>query len=76
MFDDLLLLTKGGNTVYFWTLYDGADGIDKVSGCGTSLEEAATKILDWRQRIANDYIESIASDEESSGETVGDGEVG
>jgi hypothetical protein len=57
-------------------LYDGPDGVDKVSGYATSLEEAATKILDWRQRIANDYIESISSDEESSGETVGNGEVG
>ena len=69
-------LWRGGNTVYFWTLYDGPDGIDKVSGYATSLEEAATKILDWRQRIANDYIESIASDEESSSETVGDREAG
>ena len=69
-------LWRGGNTVYFWTLYDGPNSIDKVSGYATSLEEAATKILDWRQRIANDYIESIASDEESCSETVGDGEVG
>jgi hypothetical protein len=67
-------LWRGGNTVYFWTLYDGPDGIDKVSGYATSLEEAVTKILDWRHRIANDYIGSLS--EEERGETVGDGETG
>lgn len=66
-------LWRGGNTVYFWTLYDGPDGIDKVSGYATSLEEAVTKILDWRQRIANDYIGSLS--EEERGEAVGDGEA-
>jgi hypothetical protein len=67
-------LWRGGNTVYFWTLYDGPDGIDKVSGYATSLEEAVTKILDWRQRIANDYIESLT--EEERHEAMGDGEAG
>ncbi len=52
-------LWKGGRTVYYWTLYDGPDGIDKVSGYATTLEETVCKILDWRQRIANDYCGSI-----------------
>ena len=67
-------LWRGGNTVYFWTLYDGPDGIDKVSGYATSLEEAVTKILDWRERIGNDYAESVREEIESK--TVGDGETG
>lgn len=69
-------LWRGGRTVYFWTLYDGPDGIDKVSGYATSLEEAVTKILDWRQRIADDYIGSIDSDQESGSEAMGDGASG
>jgi hypothetical protein len=66
---------RNGNTVYFWTLYDGPDSIDKVSGYATSLEEVVTKILDWRQRIANDYISSLSEDElsEAVREAVGDG---
>ena len=59
--------------LYFWTLYDGPDGIDKVTGYATSLEEALCKILEWRQRISYDYIEAII---EGSGETVGDGSTG
>lgn len=71
-------LWRGGRTVYFWTLYDGPDGIDKVSGYATSLEEVATKILDWRQRIANDYISSLSPDElgQAVREAVGSGPSG
>ena len=71
-------LYRGGQTVYFWTLYDGPDGIDKVSGYATSLEEVVTKILDWRQRIANDYISSLTPDELGEGvrEAVGSGPSG
>ncbi len=62
-------LWRNGRTVYFWTLYDGPDGIDKVSGYATTLEETVCKVLDWRQRIANDYFDSIP---ENNRETVGD----
>ena len=47
-----------GRPVYYWTLYDGPDGIDKVTGYAVSLEEALTKILQWRHKIAHDYIEN------------------
>ena len=57
-----------GRTVYYWTLYDGPDGIDKVTGYAVSLEEALEKILDWRHRIANDYTED-------DGYTMGAGEA-
>jgi hypothetical protein len=59
-----------GRELFFWTLYDGPDGIDKVTGYATSLEEALCKILDWRHRISHDYIDSI--EPESSSEGVGD----
>lgn len=59
-----------GRELYFWTLYDGpADCSDKATGHATSLEEALNKIHTWRQRIADDYINSIT---EGSGEGVGD----
>lgn len=64
---------RNGHTIYFWTLYDGPDGIDKVTGYATTLEETVCKILDWRQRIANDYIESVG--EEDCSEGVGDAEA-
>ena len=49
---------RNGRTIYYWTLYDGPDSIDKVSGYATTLEEVVCKILDWRQRICNDYCEA------------------
>ena len=67
-------LYRGGRTVYYWTLYDGPDGIDKVSGYATTLEETVCKILDWRQRIANDYCDSIPevySEEMGFGAVIG-----
>ena len=67
-------LWKGGRTIYYWTLYDGPDGIDKVSGYATTLEETVCKILDWRQRIANDYVESLTDEERS--EAMGGGSPG
>ena len=37
-------LWRNGKTTYFWTLYDGPDGIDKVTGYATTLEETVCKI--------------------------------
>lgn len=66
---------RNGRTIYYWTLFDGPDGIDKVSGYATTLEETVCKILDWRQRIANDYISSLSEEElcETVGTTETDG---
>ncbi len=65
---------RNGRTIYFWTLYDGPDGIDKVSGYATTLEETVCKILDWRERIGNDYAESVREEIES--QAVGDRPTG
>lgn len=59
-----------GRAVYYWTLHDGPDGIDKVTGYAVSLEEALNKILEWRQRIAHDYRESVG-DEMGTGASGG-----
>jgi hypothetical protein len=63
-------LWRNGRTIYFWTLYDGPDGIDKVSGYATTLEETVAKILEWRERIGRDYFESTI--DETASERVGD----
>ena len=65
---------RNGRTIYFWTLYDGPDGIDKVSGYATTLEETVCKILDWRERIGNDYAESVREEIES--QAMGDRPTG
>ena len=64
-------LWRNGKTTYFWTLYDGPDGIDKVTGYATTLEETVCKVLEWRERIGSDYFDS--ADEETTGDGLGDG---
>ena len=49
--------TQKGQAFFYWTLYDGPDGIDEVKGFATDLVEVFAKILEWRERIAADYIE-------------------
>ena len=73
-------LWRNNRTVYFWTLYDGPDGIDKVTGYATTLEETVCKILEWRERIGSDYFDSATEggllSGESESETVGDRPTG
>lgn len=53
-----------GREYYEFTLYDGPDGCEKAHGYATDLIVAFTKIIEWRERIAQDYLElpSAASD--------------
>lgn len=51
--------TKNGQEFFYWTLWDGPDGIDEVKGFATDLAEVFSKILEWRERIAADYVEQI-----------------
>lgn len=46
-----------GGEYYEYTLFDGPDGIERVHGYSTDLIVAFTKVLEWRERIARDYIE-------------------
>jgi hypothetical protein len=47
--------TPDGKEFYYWTLYDGPDGIDEVKGFATDLIEVFSKIIEWRERIGADY---------------------
>jgi len=47
-----------GREFYEYTLYDGPDGIEKVHGYATDLIVAFTKVLEWRERISRDYLDS------------------
>jgi hypothetical protein len=38
-----------------WDLHDGPDGIEHARGYAIDLIQAFSKILEWRERIANDY---------------------
>lgn len=46
-----------GREYFEYTLYDGPDGIEKVHGYATDLIVVFTKVLEWRERIARDYVE-------------------
>jgi hypothetical protein len=49
--------TPDGKEFYYWTLYDGPDGIEEARGFAVDLVEAMSKVLEWRERIARDYCE-------------------
>jgi hypothetical protein len=46
-----------GKEFYYWTLYDGPEGVDEAKGFATDLIEVFSKIIEWRERIAADYAE-------------------
>ena len=48
--------TSDGNEYIEWDLYDGPDGIDHAHGYAVDMIQAFSKILEWRERIANDYV--------------------
>jgi hypothetical protein len=54
--------TQDGKEFYYWTLYDGPDGVDEVKGFATDLIEVFSKIIEWRERIGNDYAQEILQD--------------
>jgi hypothetical protein len=49
--------TPDGREFFYWTLLDGPDGADEVTGFGTDLCEVFSKVIEWRHRIARDYTE-------------------
>jgi hypothetical protein len=51
-----------GKEFYYWTLYDGPDGIDEVKGFATDLIEVFSKIIEWRERIGADYAQELTQD--------------
>jgi hypothetical protein len=51
--------TNNGNEFFRFELYDGPDGIEHVSGFASDLVEAFSKIIEWRERISQDYYNEI-----------------
>jgi hypothetical protein len=49
-------------TFYYWELYDGPDGIDEAKGFAVDLIEVFSKIIEWRERIGNDYAQEVLQD--------------
>jgi len=57
--------TPDGKEFYYWTLYDGPDGIDEVKGFAMDLIEVFSKIVEWRERIGQDYANEVLEDIET-----------
>jgi hypothetical protein len=51
--------TNTGKEFFRFELYDGPDGIEHVSGFASDLVEAFSKIIEWRERISQDYYYEI-----------------
>jgi hypothetical protein len=58
--------TPDGKEFYYWTLYDGPDGIDEVKGFATDLIEVFSKIIEWRERIGADYAKEMPEEMETA----------
>jgi hypothetical protein len=64
--------TEQGKEFYEWDLWDGpADSSDHAHGYATDLVHAFSKVLEWRERIANDYNDLHT--ENDNDETPGSG---
>lgn len=57
--------TPDGNLYYEWWLNEGPDGIDEVHGYATDLITAFSKIIEWREKIAQDYADEVLEDLET-----------
>lgn len=51
--------TNAGKEFFRFDLYDGPDGVEHVSGFASDLVEAFSKIIEWRERISQDYYNEI-----------------
>ena len=51
--------TSDGREYIEWDLYDGPDGIEHAHGYASDLVTAFSKIFEWRERIAADYVAEV-----------------
>ena len=72
--------SNDGQEYIEWDLYEGPDGIEHVHGYAKDLIQAFSKILEWSERIANDYVEDYdqtgnvgTTENQGSGEPMGEG---
>ena len=76
--------TSDGNVYIEWDLWDGpADSSDHAHGYAVDLIQAFSKILEWRERIANDYVNDYdqtgdvgTTENQGGSESVGEGAPG
>ena len=54
--------TSDGREYIEWDLYDGPDGIEHAHGYASDLVTAFSKIFEWRERIAADYVAEVNAD--------------
>jgi len=54
-----------GKEFFEWTLWDGPDGVEEVRGYASDLVIAFSKIIEWRERIAADYLKETLSNNET-----------
>jgi hypothetical protein len=59
-------LSPGGKEFFEWDLWDGpADCSDHAHGYAIDLVQAFSKILEWRERISNDYTDLYETSDET-----------
>jgi hypothetical protein len=58
--------TETGKEYIEWDLYDGPDGIEHAHGYAVDLIHAFSKIIEWREKIANDYIDELTENNETN----------
>lgn len=58
--------TPEGKSYYEWWLHEGPDGIDEVHGYATDLITAFSKIMEWKEKIDQDYANEILQDIENT----------
>lgn len=46
---------NGNAEIYEFELHDGPGEVEHVKGYSTDLVNVFTKLLEWRERIKNDY---------------------
>ena len=51
-----------GTEFYYWSLWDGPDGKDEVKGFAKDIIEVFSKVVEWRERIAKDYVNEFDQD--------------
>jgi len=58
--------TETGKEYIEWDLYDGPDGAEHARGYAVDLIHAFSKIIEWREKIANDYIDELTENNETN----------
>jgi hypothetical protein len=55
-----------GKEYFRFKLFDGPDGVEEVSGVAIDLPECFAKIIEWRFRIAQEYLQTPLQQQEEN----------